>query len=128
MDKYYTFDRINNEKVLSFYSRKPIDFGGPAAEGEGRRKLIEMIEADFGYRFRAVKQSTKQIHSDRVVTVDEQNLEQETGGADGLTFTVGLGFAMGFLPAGFTLSADAGAGCATERAAMIFGRTMKNPT
>ena len=84
MDKYYTFDRINNEKVLSFYSRKPIDFGGPAAEGEGRRKLIEMIEADFGYRFRAVKQCTKQIHSNRVVIVDEQNLEQETGGADGL--------------------------------------------
>ena len=84
MEKYYTFDRINNEKILSFYSRKPLDFGGPAFEGEGRRKLIETIETDFGYRFRAVKQCTKQIHSNRVVIVDEQNLGRETGEADGL--------------------------------------------
>ena len=39
MDRYYTFDRINNDKILSFYSRKPVDFVGPALEAEGREKL-----------------------------------------------------------------------------------------
>ena len=58
MNHYFTFDRINNERILSFYSRKPLDFGGAALEAEGRRKLIESIEADFGYKFRAVKQCT----------------------------------------------------------------------
>ena len=84
MDKYYTFDRINNEKILSFYSRKPIDFGGSALEEEGREKLIKSIEEDFGYRFRAVKQCTRQVHGNRVVIVDEQNLQEEPGEADGL--------------------------------------------
>ncbi len=84
MDKYYTFDRINNDRILSFYSRKPLDFAGAAAEGEGRKKLIESIEHDFHYKFRAVKHCTRQVHSDRVVIVDEQNLEQETGPADAL--------------------------------------------
>ena len=84
MDHYFTFDRINNERILSFYSRKPLDFGGAALEAEGRRKLIESIEADFGYKFRAVKQCTKQVHGDRVVIVNKENLCEETGPADGL--------------------------------------------
>ena len=84
MDHYFTFDRINNERILSFYSRKPIDFGGAALEADGRKKLIESIEADFGYKFRAVKQCTQQVHGNRVVIVDEQNLNDETGPADGL--------------------------------------------
>ena len=84
MNQYFTFDRINNERILSFYSRKPLDFGGAALEAEGRKKLIESIEADFGYKFRAVKQCTKQVHGDRVIIVDEQNLNEETGPADGL--------------------------------------------
>jgi hypothetical protein len=46
MNRYYTFDRINNDRILSFYSQKPMDFGGPALEGEGRAKLIRQIE-DF---------------------------------------------------------------------------------
>ena len=25
MNRYFTFDRINNERILSFYSRKPLD-------------------------------------------------------------------------------------------------------
>ena len=81
---YYTFDRINNDKILSFYSQKPIDFGGPALEEEGRRKLIGEIESDFGYKFRAVKQCTRQVHGDRVVIVEEENLREETGEVDGL--------------------------------------------
>ena len=84
MNKYYTFDRINNDKILSFYSRKPVDFGGPALETEGREKLIRSIESDFGYKFRAVKQCTRQVHGNRVVIVDEQNLQEEVGEADGL--------------------------------------------
>ena len=84
MDKYFTFDRINNEKILSFYSRKPVDFGGKALEAGGRESLIESIESDFGYKFRAVKQCTRQVHGDRVVIIDEQNLQKETGEADGL--------------------------------------------
>ena len=84
MDRYFKFDRINNEKILSFYSRKPIDFGGRALTEEGRRELIGQIETDFGYRFREVKQCTKQVHGSRVVIVDEENLGQETGEADGL--------------------------------------------
>lgn len=84
MDKYYTFDRINNERILSFYSRKPVDFGGHALEADGRKKLIQSIESDFGYKFRAVKQCTRQVHGSRVVFVDEQNLQEETGEADGL--------------------------------------------
>ncbi len=84
MDKYYTFDRINNDKILSFYSRKPVDFGGPALKAEGREKLIRSIESDFGYRFRSIKQCTRQVHGDRVVIIDEQNLREETGEADGL--------------------------------------------
>ena len=67
MNHYFTFDRINNERILSFYSRKPLDFGGAALEAEGRRK-----------------QCTKQVHGDRVIIVDEQNLNEETGPADGL--------------------------------------------
>ena len=78
MDKYFTFDRINNEKILSFYSRKPVDFGGKALEAGGRESLIESIESDFGYKFRAVKQCTRQVHGDRVVIIDEQNLQKET--------------------------------------------------
>ena len=48
MGRYYTFDRINNEEILSFYSKKPMDFGGAALEAEGRRELIGEIENDFG--------------------------------------------------------------------------------
>ena len=84
MDRYYTFDRINNDKILSFYSRKPVDFGGPALETEGREKLIRSIESDFGYKFRAVKQCTRQVHGSRVVVVDEHDLQEEVGEADGL--------------------------------------------
>ena len=64
MNRYFTFDRINNERILSFYSRKPLDFGGATLEADGRKKLIESIEADFGYKFRTVKQCTKQVHGD----------------------------------------------------------------
>ena len=84
MENYYTFDRINNENILSFYSKKPLDFGGAFLEGEGRRKLIEKIETDFGYRFRKIKKCTKQVHGSRVVIVEEENLDRETGEADGL--------------------------------------------
>ena len=84
MAGYYTFDRINSDKILSFYSKKPLDFGGSALEGEGRERLIRQIEKDFGYRFRAVKKCTKQVHGSRVVLVDEENLARETGEADGL--------------------------------------------
>ena len=48
MGNYFTFDRINNDEILSFYSRKPMDFGGPALEGEGRKALIGEIEQDLG--------------------------------------------------------------------------------
>ena len=84
MGNYYTFDRINNERVLSFYSKKPMDFGGTALEGEGRRRLIEEIESDFGYRFRAVVKCTRQVHGDRIVIVDGDSLGKEPGEADGL--------------------------------------------
>ena len=84
MEKYYQFDRIGNDRVLSFYSKKPMDFGGEALTEEGRRRMISEIESDFDYKFRAVKQCTRQVHSARVVIVDEENLETPTGEADGL--------------------------------------------
>ena len=84
MGNYYTFDRINNEKILSFYSKKPMDFGGDALAGDGRQRLIEEIESDFGYRFRAVAKCTKQVHGSRVVIVGEEGLGRELGEADGL--------------------------------------------
>ena len=82
--KYYMFKRINNARILSLYSKKPMDFGGARLEGEGREQLIAGIERDFGYHFRKVKKCTRQIHSSRVVIVDEQNLAEEVGEADGL--------------------------------------------
>ena len=84
MGNYFTFDRINNDEILSFYSRKPMDFGGPALEGEGRKALIGEIEQDLGYKFRYVAKCTRQVHGRRVVIVDEQNLGTELGEADGL--------------------------------------------
>lgn len=84
MDQYFTFDRINNDRIMSFYSRKPIDFGGSAAEGEGRRRLIEKIEDDFNYRFRSVVKCTKQVHGDKVLIIGEDDLGKEQGEADGL--------------------------------------------
>ena len=84
MGNYFTFDRINNDEILSFYSRKPMDFGGPALEGDGRKALIGEIEQDLGYKFRYVAKCTRQVHGRRVVIVDEQNLGTELGEADGL--------------------------------------------
>jgi len=43
MNHYFTFDRINNERILSFYSRKPLDFGGAALEAEGRKVNAKSI-------------------------------------------------------------------------------------
>ena len=88
MGRYYTFDRINNSRILSFYSKKPMDFGGSALEGEGRQKLIEEIESDFGYKFRSVVKCTRQVHGDRVVIVGEEDLTKEQGEADGLLTSV----------------------------------------
>ena len=84
MNQYYTFDRINNDRVLSFYSKKPMNFGGTALEGSGRQQLIGQIESDFGYQFRSVVKCTRQIHSDRVLIVEESSLGKEPGEADGL--------------------------------------------
>ena len=94
MGNYYTFDRINNDRVLSFYSKKPMDFGGSALEGEGRKKLIEEIEGDFGYRFRCVAKCKKQVHGDRIIVVDEEKL---TGSAGFSTNPVTVGEADGLL-------------------------------
>ena len=82
MGSYYKFDRLNSDRVLSFYSRKPMDFGGAALEGEGRRKLIEEIERDFGYRFRCVAKCTRQVHGDGIIIVDEDRLAQAAGSTD----------------------------------------------
>ena len=41
--KYYMFKRINNARILSLYSKKPMDFGGARLEGEGREQLIAGI-------------------------------------------------------------------------------------
>ena len=82
MGSYYKFDRLNSDRVLSFYSQKPMDFGGAALEGEGRRKLIEEIERDFGYRFRCVAKCTRQVHGDGIIIVDEDRLSQAAGLTD----------------------------------------------
>ena len=84
MTKYFTFDRLNNDRILSLYSKKPMDFNTSIVGEEGKRLLYEQIEQDFGYSFRKVKKCTRQVHSDKVVVVTEENLEQETGEADGL--------------------------------------------
>ena len=84
MNQYYTFDRINNDRILSFYSKKPLDFGGASLTGRGREELIAQIESDFGYHFRSVVRCTRQVHGNRVVIIDEENLGKETGEADGL--------------------------------------------
>lgn len=84
MGNYFQFDRINNDRILSFYSKKPMDFGGAALEGEKRQELIEEIERDLGYHFRSVAKCTKQIHSNKVIIVDGHNIDSELGEADGL--------------------------------------------
>ena len=83
-EKYHLCQALNDEKVLSFYTKKPIDLNGRIFTGKEREELIRQFEEDFEYSFRAIKAPDRQVHSDRVVAITEENLYEETGPADGL--------------------------------------------
>ncbi len=82
-DKYFVFDELNNDKVMAVYSKKPMDFNTAVIGQEGRRRLYETIQEDLQYRFRKAAR-VSQVHGDRVVIVNEENLDDVIGEADGL--------------------------------------------
>ena len=87
MANYFVFDNLNNDKVLSLYSKKPMDFCYKANREDGFKE----IEKDFNYRFKKIKASAWQAHSDEVVIIDEDNLDTELRDVDGfLTNLVGV--------------------------------------
>ena len=80
MDKYLIFNELNDDKVLSLYSKKPFDFSYNA----NRDEEFKEIEKDFNYHFKKIVRSDYQAHSEEVVIVDESNLDKEITDVDGL--------------------------------------------
>lgn len=68
--KYHIYDGMNDDRVQSLYSAKPMDFHIGEEETEDRERLLAEIEADFGYRFRSVAKCSPQFHSDIVGIVE----------------------------------------------------------
>ena len=79
MNKYFTFINLNDDKVLSLYSKKPINCNTSKKEKE---LLIKEIERDCNYEFKRVVGSEFQIHGDCVVVIE--NINQKVGEVDGL--------------------------------------------
>ena len=82
--KYHISPEMNDEQVLSLFTKKPMRFGVPIGSETAQYAHIPEIEEDFGYRFRKVIRCPKQVHGCRVVTIDESSLDMDPGPADGL--------------------------------------------
>lgn len=82
--KYHFCQALNDEKVTAFFTKKPLDMNSRNLTGPEKERLIAQFGKDFEMPIRALKAPTTQVHGDRVVAITEENLEQETGPADGL--------------------------------------------
>jgi YfiH family protein len=88
MNKYFRFREFNNDEVLSLYTKKPFDFYYKVP----REENYKIIEKDLNYHFKKIKGSAWQAHSDKVVIIDEDNLDTSVTDIDGLlTNLVGVG-------------------------------------
>ncbi len=82
MGNYYTFERLNNDKVLSLYSKRPMNCNVDVIGIEGKKKLIEEIENDFNYKFKKVQGSKFQVHGSDVDVI--KDVDQVANNVDGL--------------------------------------------
>ena len=82
--KYHIPPEMNDEGVLSLYTKKPMDFSVKSVDRQARAAVVAEIEEDFGYRFRKVVRSMEQVHGCKVAVIREDNLDAEPGPADGL--------------------------------------------
>lgn len=78
MDKYFVFKELNNDEIISLYSKKPMNCN---VSKEDKDLLIEEIEKDLDYKFKRVVGSKFQVHGNEVVIVEDIN--QEIGEVDG---------------------------------------------
>ena len=82
--KYHIPPEMNDEGVLSLYTKKPMNFSVKSVDRQARAAVVAEIEEDFGYRFRKVVRSMEQVHGCKVAVIREDNLNAEPGPADGL--------------------------------------------
>lgn len=83
-DKYFTFDRLNNNsEIIHLYTKKDLDFSVNNVGEEGRKKLISEIEQDFNFRFENIKYPI-QTHTNKVCVLTEQNINNDFNEVDGL--------------------------------------------
>ena len=79
-DRYFLFERLNNDRVVSLFTKKPLDLH--AEDGE-RRRILSGIGSDLGYSFgKTVK--CRQVHGDSILVVGEDAPDGMIGEADGL--------------------------------------------
>ncbi len=79
MSNYFTFKELNNDKVMSLYSKKPLDFSYNA----DRETLFKNVEKDFNISFKKIVRAEFQAHGNEVVIINEDNYQQDITDVDG---------------------------------------------
>lgn len=84
MDSKYTiFKELNNNEIISFFTKKNFDFNTKTNSIENIKNNYKIIEKDFNYQFKKIIKPT-QTHSSNVAIVDENNLNNTFENTDGL--------------------------------------------
>lgn len=81
--KYTIFKELNNNEIISFFTKKVFDFNIKTNSIENIKNNYKMIEKDFNYQFKKIIKPS-QTHSSNVAIVDENNLNNTFENTDGL--------------------------------------------
>lgn len=82
--EYIQFQLLKKQKeIIHLYSKKPININYSMINKKQVNDLFKKIEKDFDYKFKTIK-GCNQVHSDKIVIIDENNINEEFNNCDGL--------------------------------------------
>ena len=83
MNKYTIFEELNNNSIVSFFTKNNFDFNLKTNTIQNIQNNYKIIENDFNYKFKKIIKPF-QTHSSNVSIVDEKNINSSFDNTDGL--------------------------------------------
>lgn len=82
-NKYTMFKELDSNEIISFFTKKPLDFNALTNTTENIFNNYKIIESDFNYKFKKIIKPS-QTHSSNISIVDENNINDNFENTDGL--------------------------------------------